>query len=56
MIHGKPQYEYEVDLGAEQLWQLLDDAQRNRDLESCVELVHKLSMYLSPEGVERVIQ
>jgi len=41
MTHGQPH----PDLGEWQLWSLIDDAVRNRDLQSTNELIHRLAEY-----------
>jgi len=56
MTHGKPKYEYEVDLGLQQLWVMLEDAVRNRDYESTFELINKISLYLDEVREELVIE
>jgi len=46
--HGKPKYQdpfLNLDMASEQLWQLTEDAVRNRDLQRLNEVIHKLAEY-----------
>jgi len=55
--HGKPYYNGKVpDLAEAQLWALMDDAVRNRDIERTNELIHKIAEYVGFCVHDSVIQ